>query len=145
MKQLKNLIISAIISIGFVSFLQILQPYSVTEVKLKLPKPIADETAEISDENVIVENPKPVKYQKRIEILAWNSYWLWSDFGFKLLPKCSYQNCNLTTDKKRIYTSDAILIHGHGFGDAKGLKRSLATFKNDYRPLIAYFNRESAQ
>ena len=119
--------------------------------KFKQPQP--SPPTKLFSEPLRLQSFLKPKDNEKISILAWNNYWRWPDFGigegnqgFKE-HNCSYTNCFLSLDRKKIDTVDAILMHGHGMTSTDALRRSIKTRREDTNgngwPLIVYFNKES--
>ena len=120
---------------------------SVTSLDLKLKQPQPSGPPRRSDFHKLRNN------NEKIYILAWNNYWKWPDYGlgeenegFKA-HNCSYTNCYLSLDKKKVNKMDAILIHGHGMTSTDTLRRTIKSTRHKAGkgwPLVVYFNKESA-
>ena len=74
---------------------------TVLENLLKVRQPKPSGPRRILDEETVL-----LKSDKKLNILAWNSYWRWPDFGmgegnqgFKA-HNCSYTNCFMRVDVK---------------------------------------------
>ena len=112
------------------------------DLKLKQPQPSGPPKRDFHERN-----------DEKIYILVWNNYWKWPDYGlgeenegFKA-HNCSFTNCFLSLDKKKVKKVDAILIHGHGMASTHSLRRTIKSTRHKARngwPLVVYFNKESA-
>ncbi len=93
------------------------------------------------------------KPSRNITILAWNSYWVWPDYGLGegnlgfITHNCAIHQCYLTTNKGHLKKADLILMHGTGSrkSDILQLKKTLKKRRQSSNgwPLVAFFDKES--